>query len=96
MVGFATIIFGAHFERCVQKPNFGVRGFKHGLLDMGVTEVLSLCAKKYRSQRHIFRAEEAILASIGSQQMHNMALHRDFQNQGRPYFWSVSFVILWH
>ena len=96
MVGFATIIFGAHFERCVQKPNFGVRSFKHGLLDMGVTEVLSLCAKKNTDLSDTLRAEEAILASIGSQQMHNMALHRDFQNQGRPYFWSVSFVILWH
>ena len=36
----------AHYER-VQ-----VYVLIYGLLDMGVTEVLSLCAKKYRSQRH--------------------------------------------
>jgi len=51
--------------------------FIYGLLDMGVTEVLSLCAKN-TDLSDTLGAE----AYLSSQQMHNMALHRDFQNQG--------------
>ena len=75
----------AHYERV------HIWAARHGRY----RSIIFMC-KKNTDLSDTLRAEEAILASIGSQQMHNMALHRDFQNQGRPYFWSVSFVILWH